>query len=160
MSTRARVALALPNGKFKSIYVHKDGYPEGVGAVLARHYCSTKLVKSLLALGDLSRLTPELAPTKGKAHDFGNPSAGVTVAYGRDRGDKGTVAITSFNFTALAAATAECNGEFLYVFEKGEWSFTPVSSEGGTALPIDTQLKLVQPFTHVDTTFNVGALHE
>lgn len=148
MSTRARIALALANGKFRSIYLHKDGYSEGVGRVLDQHYSSTKLVKSLLALGDLSRLSPELAPAIGQNHDFGNPSPGVTVAYGRDRGDKETAAITSVNLTALAAAAAECNAEFLYVFDDDEWSFTPVSSASGTALPIDTKMTVIHPPPH------------
>jgi hypothetical protein len=31
MATRSRIGIELPNGQARSIYIHNDGYPSGVG---------------------------------------------------------------------------------------------------------------------------------
>jgi hypothetical protein len=54
MSTRSRIGLLEEGGAVRSIYVHYDGYPEGVGAVLAKHYTRAADVSALLAGGDTS----------------------------------------------------------------------------------------------------------
>ena len=111
MSTRSRIAVVLPNGRFISVYCHQEGYPEGVGWMLAEHYGTAELALALVALGDLSRLRQRLAPPEGIAHTFDNALACVTVAYGRDRKDKGAGAVRSVNFTALVATADQHNAE-------------------------------------------------
>ena len=143
MSTRARIALALPNGKFKSIYTHWDGYPAHHAPILQAHYSTLAQVKALLALGNLSRLAPQLAPPSGQSHDYDAPIKGVTVAYRRDRGDKGNGAVTSINFTALAALACEWNAEYLYVFADGRWSTAPLSWAAGAPMATVEQLQQV-----------------
>jgi hypothetical protein len=143
MSTRARIALAMTNGKFKSIYVHKDGYPEGVGSMLVQHYGTAPKVQALLKLGDISRLGPALSPSAQQSHSFCSPALGVTVAYKRDRGDKETAALTSINFTALAAAAADCNAEYIYALAANRWLFTPIPWINGVAMPVELDLREV-----------------
>lgn len=55
MSTRSRIAIEIGD-KVKSIYCHSDGYPEGVGAILKKHYTDPEKIEKLMELGDLSRL--------------------------------------------------------------------------------------------------------
>jgi len=42
MSTRSNIAIELPDGKVKAIYVHSDGYPNGVGHCLLNYYNAYK----------------------------------------------------------------------------------------------------------------------
>jgi hypothetical protein len=143
MSTRARIALALPNGKFKSVYTHWDGYPEHHAPILREHYTTAADIKALLSLGDLSRLSPKLTPPDGVSHDYESPAEGVTVAYRRDRGDKGTRAVTSVNFTALATLAHQRGTEYLYVFTDDRWLFAPINWVNGEPLPSEDDLQEV-----------------
>jgi len=131
MSTRARIAIALPNGKFKSIYTHWDGYPEHHAPILLGHYATQDKVKALMALGDLSALREEI----GEVHDFDQRGHNMCTAYGRDRGEKGVAAKTSVNFTTLAALAHKWDAEYLYVFSDYHWQFVPVSWVTGRPLP-------------------------
>lgn len=40
MATHSSITVKTSNGKFKTVYCHFDGYPEGVGKTLALHYNS------------------------------------------------------------------------------------------------------------------------
>lgn len=88
MSTRSTIAR-LENGKVISIYCHFDGYPEGVGTVLRQNYTDEGKIKELVNLGDISFIDEFVTPV-GTQHSFETPEVGVTVAYGRDRGETGT----------------------------------------------------------------------
>lgn len=80
MATRSSIGILL-NGKVNAIYCHWDGYLEGVGATLAKHYQEVSKVHQLIDLGNLSSLTGQI----GDAHDFSNPNRNWCIAYGRDR---------------------------------------------------------------------------
>jgi hypothetical protein len=67
----------------RSVYVHWDGYPDGVGATLQQHYMNPSKIDQLLALGDLSVLDAEI----GDSNDFQNRVEGICLFYGRDRGE-------------------------------------------------------------------------
>jgi hypothetical protein len=82
MATRSSIARRTATG-VESIYVHWDGYPDGVGATLAAHYTDPQKIDALFALGDLSRL--------GEVVDYTNRHG--TVAYGRDIGEPNTDAV-------------------------------------------------------------------
>jgi hypothetical protein len=71
MSTRSRIAIENESGIVNSIYCHFDGYVDGVGITLFKHYDKEKLQK-LIELGDISSL---------------GESTEDTVAYCRDRGE-------------------------------------------------------------------------
>lgn len=68
MSTRSRIGLEMPNKHIKSIYCHFDGYPEGVGETLKKHYATPRAVEALLALGDLSILGEFYDKTLAEKH--------------------------------------------------------------------------------------------
>lgn len=140
MSTRSRIAVALSNGRFSSIYCHQEGHPRGVGQVLVEHYGSIERALALVALGDLSRLRQQLAPPNGAVHTFDKALSWTTVAYGRDRGDKGTGALRSNNFTALVAAASQCNAEFIYVLQAGRWQVVSVPWLNCASIPTDADL--------------------
>ena len=144
MSTRSRIAVALPNGRFSSIYCHQDGHPKGVGQVLVEHYGSTERALALVTLGNLSRLRQQLAPPNGVVHTFDKALSCTTVAYGRDRGDKGTGALRSNNFTALVAAASQCNAEFIYVLQADRWQVVPVPEFDCAPLPTEADLTDVE----------------
>ena len=60
MATRSNIGIQGADGIIKAIYCHWDGYPSGVGAMLAEHYTDPAKVEALINLGDFSSLTPEL----------------------------------------------------------------------------------------------------
>lgn len=121
MSTRSRIAIQRDAG-FESIYCHSDGYVEGVGKTLAEHYSNVDQVELLIALGDISYVEARVAPEPGEPHGFGNAAEGVTVAYGRDRGETGCEPVSSHNLIALQALADASSAEYLYVFAAGQWS--------------------------------------
>ncbi len=121
MSTRSRIGYLLPDGKVKSVYCHNDGYIEngvGVGFQLHTHHNSLKAAKAIVALGDLSSLHAKLAPPKGAKHTFDNAIKGVTVAYGRDRGEPAP-AVTSPDLAAFLAINSW--QEYSYLHDGNEW---------------------------------------
>lgn len=122
MSTRSRIGYQLPDGSIKSIYCHHDGYVEvgvGVGHQLHTHYNSLAAAKKIVALGDLSSLYPQLALPEGASHTFDQAIKGVTVAYGRDRGELDCKAVKSASVEAFLAI--DSGQEYSYLFTDGGW---------------------------------------
>ena len=117
MGTRSTIGVVLWDNTIESIYCHWDGYPNGVGAMLAEHYTCPAKIDALLALGDISTLEPEI----GEQHDFDNPTDGWTLAYGRDRGDED---ITQDTHASIAKwkTRRRLNGcEFGYLWNGSTW---------------------------------------
>ena len=56
MSTRSNIAIQKPNGTILSIYVHSDGYPDGVGQGLIDNYKTYISAEKLFRYGDASYL--------------------------------------------------------------------------------------------------------
>ena len=56
MSTRSNIAIQKPDGKILSIYVHSDGYPDGVGQCLIDNYETYGSSLRLFEHGDASYL--------------------------------------------------------------------------------------------------------
>lgn len=72
MSTRSLIGKLNPDNTVDFIYCHSDGYPDGVGRILNKHYTNPLEVDELLALGDLSSLAD---------------TTQWSVFYGRDRNE-------------------------------------------------------------------------
>jgi hypothetical protein len=87
MATRSNISVKVGD-VYHTIYVHWDGYPEGVGKTLLLNYNSQELAEKLVSNGDISSLGD--SSDKPEGHTFNNPVKGYTVYYGRDRGDTGT----------------------------------------------------------------------
>jgi hypothetical protein len=117
MSTNARIGMLNPDGSVTSIYLHSDGYPSHVAPILTRHYKTTTKVKELLKLGDLSWLGPQI----GKKHNFEKGYAehpNWCLAYGRDRGERGAVALTSRGVEGFEQIAG---GNYAYLWNGKEW---------------------------------------
>lgn len=63
MSTRSWVGKIDKFGRYKFIYCHCDGYPEGVGKMLQDHYNTPEKVNALLAIGNVSSIRSTLKET-------------------------------------------------------------------------------------------------
>ena len=119
MATRSRIGIENENGTVSSIYCHWDGYPEHNGKLLKEHYTDRSKVEQLIALGDISSLGEEVAPTG--EHTFDKPQPGVTVAYHRDRGEDFQAARVDKNPESYFTSDIE---EYGYLFTKnGEWVY-------------------------------------
>ena len=137
MSTNSRIGKLLPDGTIKQIYCHYDGYVEGgVGETLVNHYSKVEDVNELLKLGDISVLTGELFPSGD--HSFDKPESGITIAYGRDRGEKNVdakiVSLDEWYSTFYSSGI-----EFYYLFEGKNWWVKAWYSD-------DTEWKLVASY--------------
>ena len=99
MGTRSMVGVMLPNGVCRAVYVHWDGYLDGVGAEL-QGYTTQAEVEALIADGDRSSLTE---------------------GFYKDRGETG-VDPTDYNtFEEFFNAANGCGAEYYYVFNGGTW---------------------------------------
>ena len=85
MGTHAAIGVQSDQGPFaiESIYCHYDGYLDHVGKTLLKYYNTPKLVRELIALGDISSLGYKI----GEKHDFDNPRSDWCAAYHRDRNE-------------------------------------------------------------------------
>lgn len=126
MATRSYISY-YDGERLVTQYCHYDGYIEGgVGETLQRYYLEPKRVKKLSHLGDLSVLTDVLEPTG--PHSFDNREEGVTVAYGRDRGEDGTQSKVTYRkfktvgeiFTYLRKHFNE-EYNYVYLVKTKEW---------------------------------------
>jgi hypothetical protein len=113
------------------IYCHWDGYLDNNGQLLRDHYTDPAKLLSLMLLGDISSLRPEI----GEGHDFdvhyqeGDPRQRWCVAYGRDRGEKETGAKVYADF---AHYRKDCQfEEYNYIWRNGEWYVEFHGCEGG-----------------------------
>jgi hypothetical protein len=117
MATRSRIAIEDEKGTVRSVYSHWDGYPSHNGRILFEHFQNPEKVNNLIALGDLSSLAPEIELAEG--HTFENPVKGVTVFYGRDRGEDRTEAKTHLDRNSFLRSDVE---EYGYLFtNEGKW---------------------------------------
>lgn len=123
MSTRSFIAKQIGEDQFRTIYCQHDGYLSYNGAMLIDHYNTPEIVDKLLDLGDLSSLDLRLDPDPSRPHsfDYSERQDGVTVAYGRDRGEDGVEART----LTLADLDDPNNWtEYVYIFtDNNEWKY-------------------------------------
>ena len=108
MATRSTIALEFADGTVQQIYCHWDGYLSNNGKILQEHYSDPFKLLSLIDLGDMSSLGPEI----GEKHEFDNPHKfgtdeffdeqarrrNLTTFYGRDRGETGCEARRYTNY--------------------------------------------------------------
>jgi len=83
MATRSSIAMVTGEG-IRSVYVHWDGYPAGVGATLDAYYQDPDKLSALMDRGDLSVLAPEIG--EGNSFDPGKRNEEVCLFYA-DRGE-------------------------------------------------------------------------
>lgn len=121
MSTRSRIAIVVKNGEqttYKSIYCHWDGYPDGVGKVLATFYTTRRKIEKLIKRGNLSVLNKQIGSNCRLGRLF---SKNASVAY-RDRGDKNTDALKATSIEQLRKQAQHYFAEYLYIWnDKSGW---------------------------------------
>ena len=121
MGTRSAIAFRDDNGRITGKYSHYDGYPSYTGAILDKHYKDDIRVFEMVQLGDQSGIAPEYMPNG--EHSFNNPEEGVTVFYGRDRGEQ-DVGAQSFDTIAEFVEYYKGAGcEYFYIWDGVEWIF-------------------------------------
>lgn len=121
MATRSTIAVQHQDGTVSQIYAHWDGYLEHNGSLLKTHYTTLELAEELVSLGDISSLNERIHPTAplGIGHSFDQPEKGVTVYYGRDRGESD---IAPAKYANLSDYMENGGGqEYDYIFLSGEW---------------------------------------
>ena len=123
MSTRSFIAKQIGKDAYLTVYCHSDGYLTYTGALLLDCYNTPEQVDELLKLGDLSYLAESLHPNPDYPHsfDYGERQSGVTVAYGRDRGDKDVAAV---RMTMAQLDDPNNWTEYVYIFtHENEWKY-------------------------------------
>ena len=116
MSTRSAIIEKTDTG-YRGIYVHHDGYREGVGKTLSLYYTNPERVSALVDLGDLSSLGKNINPTG--PHSFDKPEKGVTVAYMRDRGEDDCQPTVGKTIKKVAERIG--HDGYVYVFKGDHW---------------------------------------
>lgn len=126
MSTHAAIIRKTETGTFEGVYLHSDGYLSYAGRMLQTHYRDAAKVAALIDLGDLSLLDERVEPIG--PHSWGSAEKGTTLAYGRDRGEKGTQKLIGGTVHAVKAEIDHSDN--VYVFADGEWTHNgrPLSS--------------------------------
>ena len=98
MGTRSLVGV-MQGDKCRAVYVHWDGYLDGVGAGL-QSYTTQAEVEALIAPGDRSSLEE---------------------GYYADRGEDGVEPTEYASFEEFLDAANGCGAEYYYVFKDGVW---------------------------------------
>lgn len=83
MATRSTIWIKEDNNinNIKGIYCHFDGYLDNNGKILFEHYQDVDKIKSLISLGSISSLAPNIEKSDNMIGDD------IVVAYHRDRGE-------------------------------------------------------------------------
>lgn len=125
MGTRSAIGVMHGN-KAKVVYCHWDGYLEHNGRILFDHYDSPK-ANHLVALGGISSLGKNIEIPEGVEHTFDKPAEGITVFYGRDRGEEGNEYTVCHSDEEMYEHFDWC--EYFYIMRDGVWY---VSQGAGT----------------------------
>lgn len=156
MATRSTITAKLSDGTWKSVYCHFDGYPEHNGKILLDHYSTQERVDALLAHGDMSVLAARCDKPEG--HSFSRPVEGVTIYYGRDRGEEGAEGQTG---TTEDEARRDAE-EFNYTWDGERWTVDIQDKSHSLASGRDDDGYLIWPPTQgtptMTPTFNEASL--
>lgn len=128
MGTHAFIAKKTNENNYRTIYCHWDGYPEWVGRILVEDYNTPDKVDRLINLGDISALYSKLDPDPKFPHSFDNPQPCVTIAYGRDRKEKGVDARV-MTFSELTDRNNCVSYVYIYTEDQGWQYFKPWSDD-------------------------------
>ena len=129
MGTRSAIGYATQDGRIRGKYSHYDGYPAYTGKMLQEHYQQSRKIAQMVELGDQSFLAEEIFP-KG-AHSFDSPEEGVTIFYGRDRGEADTEPREFDTLADFVEHFKDCWCEYFYVYAHGEWMMNTVHDDAG-----------------------------
>jgi hypothetical protein len=124
MSTRCEIIVQTQKkpARYKAVYCHWDGYPDGAGKTLLNHYGDRDKILRLVSMGDMSVLGGEIDPNPNKPHTFESPQENVCVFYRRDENQKDEPMIFGGNEFCLGdLRKVNCGAEWQYLFRGGRW---------------------------------------
>ena len=119
MGTRSAIGYKTAEGKVRAKYSHYDGYPAYTGKMLQEHYQAARKIAQMVELGDQSFLEAEIFPTG--AHSFDAPEEGVTIFYGRDRGETNVDAQEFDTVQEFVDYYAGAGCEYFYLHTAAGW---------------------------------------
>ena len=135
MATRSAIGI-MHGENCKSIYAHWDGYIAHNGAILFKHYDSTK-TNELISLGDVSTLAPHIGvkhyfsrlETTLSDEEYDSLYGDMCTFYGRDRGET-TSFRTHSNYRSFYRNHENCGCEYLYIMKDGIWYVDQMKGAG------------------------------
>ena len=132
MATRSNIAYKTPEGKIRSVYCHWDGYPAHNGEMLVRYYQQARKIAQLVEMGQISILDEDVFPTPNSGHSFDSPEEGVTVFYGRDRGE---TLVGTKEFDDIPSWIDDME-EYAYLWNGQEWLVNDHGERDANGFPI------------------------
>jgi hypothetical protein len=124
MGTRSAIGFVEFDGSVTAIYCHWDGYLEGVGQTLVKHYNDTYKVLDLLDMGDVSVIGATLD---------------TSTFYKRDRKEENTDCKDFLNVADFIGEMADYGCEYFYLYDGVEWSWSNGGLNGFKPVPMIVQ---------------------
>ena len=121
MGTRSAIGYKTETGKVRAKYSHYDGYVAGAGKTLQEHYTQARKIAQMVELGDQSYMDKEIFPMPGSGHSFNTPEEGVTIFYGRDRGESNVEAVEFDTVQEFVEYYADSGCEYFYLHTAAGW---------------------------------------
>ena len=121
MGTRSAIGYKTPEGKIRAKYSHYDGYVAGAGKTLQEHYTQARKIAQMVELGDQSYMDKEIFPMLGSDHSFERPEEGVTIFYGRDRGESNVEAVEFDTVQEFVEYYTGSGCEYFYLHTAAGW---------------------------------------
>ncbi len=156
MSTRSNIAIELPDGKVKAIYVHSDGYPNGVGHCLLKYWRFQPQVETLFKYGNASSLGPTLKECSFYARDWGR--------------DEEQARTYNNEWCFLNAMSGDIFIEYIYLFKKDKWYVSEQKSikapkdyydqDKRASIPYLTKMVRIEKHPHYKPEMDAGRMTE
>ena len=121
MGTRSAIGYKTETGKVRAKYSHYDGYVAGAGKTLQEHYTQARKIAQMVELGDQSYMDKEIFPMPGSGHSFDTPEEGVTIFYGRDRGESNVEAVEFDTVQEFVEYYTDSGCEYFYLHTAAGW---------------------------------------
>ena len=121
MGTRSAIGYKTETGKVRAKYSHYDGYVAGCGKTLQEHYTQARKIAQMVELGDQSYMSPEIFPMPNSTHSFDTPEEGVTIFYGRDRGETNVEAVEFDTVQEFVEYYTDSGCEYFYLHTAAGW---------------------------------------
>lgn len=113
MSTHAFVAIENPNQTITGIYLHSDGYPNGIGKILLESYNTKETAKTLVEMGYASAIHNDLD---------------LSTFYCRDRNED-WYRVQPRHYDSVKDAIRNRGYSYAYLFRNDEWMIMNVSTQ-------------------------------
>ena len=112
MATRATIGYLNPSNSITTTYNHYDGYPEGLGVALKKHYNTDEEAKEVANMGYVSYIDAETgnieANNKSAPQTVGDGDLVSSIQYFKDQASEGDYA-------------------YLWVPQNEEWMYAPTA---------------------------------